>query len=284
MLADGTVVGRGRAGSGNIDDVGAVGVVQSARSAIAAAMAQSPASLDVVAQHWGVAGVVSDSDRELVLSAARDADRDLAALSVGHDAEVALAGAFEGREGIVLIAGTGAACFGRSARGAKALVSGWGPLVGDEGGAHWIAIQALGAVSRAADGRGPETRLTGALLDALRVDADRDILRRIHRAEASRSDIAALAPVVAGCARAGDPSAMAILQRAAAELAFAVSVAAERTGLTEPEVATVGGAVSAEPLDELFARALRARVPGARLVAPRADPAVGAARLALDRI
>src|SRR5439155_1968617 len=60
---------------------------------------------------------------------------------------------------IVLVVGTGTVAYGRDAAGRAARAGGWGPLFGDEGGGYWVGCEALRAVARAHDGRGPETAL-----------------------------------------------------------------------------------------------------------------------------
>src|SRR4051794_37647635 len=66
-----------------------------------------------------------------------------AAVAVADDAESALLGAFAGASGIVVIAGTGSAAYGRSADGRPCRVGGHGYLLGDEGGGYWIGSQAI---------------------------------------------------------------------------------------------------------------------------------------------
>ena len=73
------------------------------------------------------------------------------------DGEIALYGATGGRPGLVVIAGTGSICCGKNRHGKYFCAGGWGPIVGDEGGASWISRKALQAVAQAADGRGSKT-------------------------------------------------------------------------------------------------------------------------------
>ena len=71
--------------------------------------------------------------------------------------------------------------YGRNARGEAARAGGWGHMIGDEGSGYWIGREALAAVMRASDGRGPATRLTArdprALQRRRRVAAAADRLR-----------------------------------------------------------------------------------------------------------
>ena len=67
---------------------------------------------------------------------------------LANDKVSALACVTEGGPGVVVIAGTGTIAYGENGKGESADASGWGYLIGDEGGAFWIAKQALAAACR----------------------------------------------------------------------------------------------------------------------------------------
>ncbi len=94
-------------------------------------------------------------DKEALLKTVLSSDR----ISLTHDALIALAGATAGEPGLITIAGTGSIAFGRNGRGQTARAGGWGYMFGDEGGAFWIASQALRAALRQEEGWGPDTSL-----------------------------------------------------------------------------------------------------------------------------
>ncbi len=83
------------------------------------------------------------------------------------DFEIALVGALGERRGVLLLAGTGSVAYGVNEMGETALVSGWGYLLDDAGSGYWIGKQALNAVVRAGDRRGPETALVARILEHL---------------------------------------------------------------------------------------------------------------------
>jgi glucosamine kinase len=115
---------------------------------------------------------------------------------VADDTEVALLGAFGGGPGIVVICGTGSNAFGRAADGRTARVGGHGFLLGDEGGAYWIANQALRAALHSHDGTGPKAPvLEQAVTSAYGCDFDA-IVRTVYRDVADRQVVAKLARVV----------------------------------------------------------------------------------------
>jgi N-acetylglucosamine kinase-like BadF-type ATPase len=121
-----------------------------------------------------------------------------ATVAVGDDTDAALAGAFRGGPGIVLIAGTGSGAAGRDAAGRTARVGGHGFLLGDEGGGYWIGREAVRAALRAADGTGPTTALTAVVEDVFGSLPDAE--RLVHASPTDRTLLAGLLPAVAAAA------------------------------------------------------------------------------------
>ena len=189
---------------------------------------------------------------------------------VGDDTDAALAGAFAGRPGIVVIAGTGSGAAGRDAAGRTVRVGGHGFLLGDEGGGYWIGREAVRAALRAADGTGPATALVAAVERAFGslAGAEQDV----HRHPTDRGLLARLVPDVAAL-DAADGEAARILAEAAAYLAELASAVRARLG--DLPVAGVGGIFACAPVREAFRAATGAADP----VEP---PELGALRL-LDR-
>src|ERR671924_1636303 len=149
----------------------------------------------------GVAGVGREPERQALWQAL--VSREIAEEVVVHaDAAVTLDDAFGDGAGILLIAGTGSVAFGRGPTGSFARCGGWGPVCGDEGGGAWIGRRALSVVTAAADGREPETALTGAVLTAAQVNEVQELVA--WAAAASPSQLATLAPVVLSVADGGD--------------------------------------------------------------------------------
>jgi N-acetylglucosamine kinase-like BadF-type ATPase len=111
----------------------------------------------------GIAGVDREDDANIVRAIMRRISPGSRVLVV-NDALVALVAGAGHRPGIVVMSGTGSIVYGRNAQGAAARAGGWGHVIGDEGSGYWIGRHAVMAVVRAADGRGPRTRLTDEVL------------------------------------------------------------------------------------------------------------------------
>jgi N-acetylglucosamine kinase-like BadF-type ATPase len=226
----------------------------------------------------GAAGAGRESERRELEGALRVealADR----IHVTTDIEVALHAAFGDGPGIVVVAGTGSVVMGRDPEGRMLRQGGYGWQMGDEGSGYAIGRAALGAASRARDGRSPETALTPILLEATR-SADFDSLVR-WAASAGPAEVAMLAPHVLHTAERGDLVAQGIADYAARELSTLVlGLAREFPTGERVGVALMGGMLAEE-------RSLRSAVlaklevePSLRPLATLVDAAQGALAMA----
>lgn len=184
--------------------------------------------------------------------------------------------------GAVVLAGTGCFQYALSPDGRSHRTDGWGSLLGDEGSAYSIAQQGLIAVARAADGRGPETALSRAVLDHFGAESLRQVTRRIHSERWERHQIARLAPLVTALA-AADPVAREVVHGAAVHLARGVLTCIGRVGLNESrfDLVLCGGAFrGGTALSEPLVCMVKQQAPGARPVRPAYEPVYGTLRLA----
>lgn len=195
-----------------------------------------------------------------------------------NDVEAAWAAGLDCADGIAIISGTGSIALG-VCRGESMRCGGWDYELGDEGSGGWLGKEALRAFTRQADGRDARGALYTLVRERLGIDDDFDVIGWAQRHYAERSSVSALAPIVTDAARAGDISALAILERAAQEEADMVDAIVRglfhRSGPQSASIPVtyVGGTFAAgDLLLEPLARALG---PGCRLVAPAHEPDLG---------
>lgn len=199
----------------------------------------------------------------------------------GNDMVCGWAGALAGRDGISVVAGTGSIAYGEfETRCARA--GGFGELFSDEGSAYWMAREALTLFSRMSDGRTPKAALYDLIRERFELRADLDVCAAIYGPPPLvRSEVAALAPLVAQAALGGDAAAHRLFERAAQELAAIVQ--AVRDQLDVPldvllPVSYSGGMFRLEGLlQPLLEAALGAGDRRYEFVAPRLPPSAGAA-------
>lgn len=284
--ADGRVLGRATAGLSNLHHAADDQVRQHLASAFDKAFASAaiqPAQCKAV--FAGMAGVTTASTAVRFEALIRACGFGEASIGVDHDIRIALAGGLAGKPGIALIVGTGSSCYGRDAAGNTCQTGGWGALVADEGSGYDLALHAIIAAVRMADGRMDDAPLRDAVFSWLGISDVSEILRRLYEDGITRTEIAAFAPDVVRIAETGDAAAVAVLKRGAEELAQMVEANHRRlpTGPT-PYVAITGGLGTANTLYRVMLEyAIRERVPGVHIAELYMSPTAGAVMLAMQQ-
>lgn len=287
-IVDGTgrVLGYGEAGASNIHMCGH----DRARAAIAEATANASSSAGLASPHFlaaflGVAGAGTERDREELRAIGRELElAPSEAIDADHDLRIALAGGLAGEPGIVLIAGTGSSCYGRTSDGRVWRAGGWGALLDDVGSGYWLGVQALTAVTRAVDGRGALTSLQPALVSALGIEDIEEILRMTGREGLAREQIAKLAPLVLEADADGDDVAHEIVRHGLDELARMAHAVAQNLGWLSESVRLVftGGLSENGAYRNDFELQLGRRADNICLTEARMPPVLGAALIALE--
>lgn len=206
-----------------------------------------------------------------------------AVVHVGDDVEIALRGAIPSGAGVVLVAGTGSIAMAADDAGTLHRAGGAGYVLGDEGSAAWIGLEAVRRLSRVYDGRDYEEETSRLVARHLAAPDRPALIRAIYGERVDVARIAALAPSIIAFAGKGNRVSRAIVERAAGELiALATSVArAANLHDAAVPVALSGGLLAGDNLLRgLVERGIAAALPRAQLV-QNADPLLGAVRCAL---
>ncbi|OMO68086.1 ATPase, BadF/BadG/BcrA/BcrD type [Corchorus olitorius] len=284
------VLARAVAGCSNHNSVGETAARETLEQVMADALSKSGSNRSAVrAVCLAVSGVNHPTDQKRILAWLREMFPSHVKLYVQNDAVAALASGTMGKlHGCVLIAGTGTIAYGFTEDGREARAAGAGPVLGDWGSGYGIAAQALTAVVRAHDGRGPHTMLKSAILQTLDLSSADELIGWTY-ADPSWARIAALVPVVVSCAEAGDEVANKILKEAVQELALSVKAVVQRLGLCGEDgknpfpLVMVGGVLEANQRWDIGREVMdfiSKEYPGALAIRPKVEPAVGAALLA----
>src|SRR5205809_705809 len=220
LLADqrGSIVSEGRGGDANLQSSGELAVEKVLHEVMETAIGDRAVTPSAIC--LGIAGVDRESDERTVRAIMRRIGYKSRTLVV-NDALIALVAGAGDAAGVVIIAGTGSIVYGRNANGEAARAGGWGHMIGDEGSGYWIGREALAAVMRAGDGRGPETQLSGEILQHFDVTDVSRLPRIVYDREQPRMAVAALGPLVQRVSEQGDAVATRILERAAEEIVLA---------------------------------------------------------------
>lgn len=206
-------------------------------------------------------------------------------LVIESDARIALEGAFNGKPGLIIIAGTGSIVFGKDERGRIYRAGGWGRLIGDEGSGYAIGQQAFRAVARSLDDKRVKTKLEILFEKKYGLDTQEKIIDSVYK---DNFDIASVMPVVIEAASKGDKTARRILDNAALELIELVEITLKKmnANIKNPPkrpLALIGGSLASE---HYYSRKVISFVRKKKLpvVVRQAEssPVVGAAVMAID--
>lgn len=283
---DGTPLGRGSSGSSNYRAVGVEKACQAIDQALRAAFEDAGLDFDpgeVQMACFGLAGVDRPGDETPLQEWARRLWPGMPIRYV-NDARLVLAAGTPNGWGVAVICGTGSIAYGRNVQGEMTRAGGWGYLLGDEGSGYDIGRAALRCVAKAADGRGPQTALTGLVLAHWSLEKPQDLIRYVYRPELPRKEIAALAPLVERAALQCDAVAEEIVQNAGEELAAAVKVVSARMGFSGPVPCALAGGVlvKGEQVTRAFLSAAARHGLQLEPVHKVSEPAAGAVILARE--
>lgn len=284
--AQGNELGSALTGASNPNSVGKADAMKNLVNAILQALAAAKINEPVNA-FCGISGVNDKKTaKEFEKQLQNDPRLNFEKLCVENDTRSLCAAAFGLDSGIVIIAGTGSKCYGRSTDGKEWETGGYDFHVSDEASAFDLARQGLRAAVRGADGRAPATLLTQTMFDALQISEVGEISQRLHQnclkhpcEPMTKDEIAALAVYVDKAALAGDVVAQKILEDSMQELVLMVKTVAEKTGMANQKplrVGITGGVITHEPCASLFKKSLEKVFPQIEVFEPQATPVVGA--------
>lgn len=231
----------------------------------------------------GLAGAGRPADRKRIAAVLEDANV-VEQFTIDTDAMAALAGAFAGGPGIILISGTGAICFGKAEDGSVVRCGGWGYLLGDEGSGFFLGQQAIIAALKDLDGRGQKTTLGKRIVEFFELDSISTIISPIYSGEIDRPRIASLAPIIFEERLNGDVVAQSIVETAGTELGKVVAAVTRNIGKANQavSVALIGSVFKQrETLIPLMQKEALKVASEVEFIDPRFEPAIGSAILGL---
>ena len=171
--------------------------------------------------HLGLAGVISDIERD-AMKAAMPFER----LSVSDDRVTTLTGALGDADGIVASVGTGSFVAGQMGAQQR-FFGGWGAMISDQASGAWLGYQLLIRSVLSAEGLIAQTALTQEMLG--QAGGSPAGLTAMAK-DAAPDDIAALAPMVVSAANDGDEVGVALMKGGAEYLMDCIRAAGWTAG------------------------------------------------------
>jgi N-acetylglucosamine kinase-like BadF-type ATPase len=164
-------------------------------------------------------------------------------ISVVSDAEAALEGAFNGKQGCILISGTGSIIYGKGSDGIISRCGGYGRILGDPGSGYSIGKKGLTAVIKQFDNAGKSTAITSLLNEKLPIKSLSDIITAIYK---ENFEIASIAPLVIKAAEINDPSAIEIIDEETDSLLELISCMIKKLKNNAIEIVFTGSLIATE--------------------------------------
>lgn len=197
---------------------------------------------------------------------------------VESDARIALEGAFSGKAGSILIAGTGSIMFGKDDKGEIHRVGGFGRYIGDEGSGYRIGQIGLNAVARYFDGRSKSTKIADLLEQEFSISSSEELIIEVYR---NNFNIAAAAPLVFDAAESGDKIAQRILEDEANELLLHIYAMKLKLNVQILKVSLIGSLLNtANYFSYLFSEMVIRKFNDVKIMEAEHSPEFGGALLA----
>ncbi len=191
-----------------------------------------------------------------------------------NDAQIAVAGALNGQDGVVMIAGTGSIAYARY-KGEWLRAGGWGYLIDDGGSGFDVGKEGLRAFARMAEGFIQKDALFDVIMDELLLHEPMDLIKHMYQnPNNSRTLVASMGQYVGIAASRGSTAAQSILAHAAKQHAMFIQSLLDQTDQQLP-VSYIGGVFKA---GEFVLGPLKSYL-NKDIASPQHDPCMGAVLL-----
>ena len=212
------------------------------------------------------------------------ADKLIIADIIGMDSDlyIALKAADDDEKSVVGICGTGSMAAAFNKDGEVVTKGGYGYILGDEGSAYAIALEAIQAAVTGAEKSTEETALSEKVLEFYNCSSLQELVDRFYNPTIDRKTIASFAKVVTDCARNGDNVARKILRHQAQKFAATVK-ALQRENEEREHIYLYGGVFQHDEIFTYhFKAAFRGHKKGLKIKLLKVPPVHGAAKAAYD--
>ncbi len=281
---DGDVLGFGRDGPGNHDNVGYEGFMDAVQKSTLEALASAGIGMDQLdGAGFGISGYDWPSEKPVFLNILNDLHMSCSLQIVNDTCLGLIAGTSEGW-GVSVVSGTGCNCWGwTKQRDRIGRVTGYGEMMGEGAGSTELISRAVRMVAYEWTHRGPATLITSAFIELTGASNVSDLIEGLSRGRFEIPSTAA--PLIFEIARRGDRIAGDILRWAGAELGELARCVISQIDLQNQdfEVVLVGSMFDG---GDLLIEPMKQRIwdlaPYAKLIRLDSPPVIGACLLGME--
>lgn len=220
---EGQILGVAANGPSNFRNIGTDNAATNIREAVLASLDRSGVERNEVEKITFALAGVKDSRKstEIIDAFIQKLELELP-YTLLNDGEAGYNCRFFREDGIIAAPGTGMIAYGKSGNGFER-ASGWGWLIGDEGGAFYIGRRSLQEAAKIADGRTMgESEFLSRLMEFFGVTEPRQLVNEVYTNPLNIRKIASTARIISELASSGDEKAMELLHEAATEAGMCV--------------------------------------------------------------
>lgn len=193
---------------------------------------------------------------------------------VMNDGDLALRALLKGEDGVLVIAGTGSIAFGVKDN-KQAKIGGWGNLLGDEGSAYKISIEAYKRLIQENDYGMEHSDLSKDIFECLNIKCADDLVGIIY--SSTKDEIAKVAHLVSKHAENGDSFAREVLVSEGIEIAKQAERVYNILGMEKCSIGLVGGVIRKSAVfRQAFENYLNEKINVVSFIDDKVSPAKGA--------
>ena len=233
----------------------------------------------------GIAGAGRSEDAETlkykVMEALESGFKITFPVIITTDAIITLEGAFNGKEGAVLISGTGSIIYAKDSKDIFYRAGGYGRVIGDEGSGYSIGRRGLAAAGKLFDSRGKDNLLAKMLKENFEVTTGEELIAKIYSHTFEPQDFA---PFVIKAAEAKDEIAMNIIEEESDELVLHIK-AIKNYFENKFNLCLSGGIIATDNyFSKMVKEKIKSRFPNVEIVKQAHPPETGAVLLLKKKI
>jgi N-acetylglucosamine kinase-like BadF-type ATPase len=205
-------------------------------------------------------------------------------ITVVNDSKIALASGSLSPNAIILIAGTGSNCIGKSDTGEEAKAGGLGYLLTDEGSGYFIGDKILRSAIQSFEGRGPKTVLEDLIKTRFQIKDILELKEKINVHNFQKTTISQLSHLLSQALEANDQVARDILKEANLELIKMVYAVGTKLNFQTKDFDLVltGSLFSIGLINfDYFTKKIKENFPKVNPILPTDPPVYGALKLLL---
>jgi N-acetylglucosamine kinase-like BadF-type ATPase len=202
---------------------------------------------------------------------------------VEGDQKIAFRAGSEEKEGIVVIAGTGAIAMGWKGK-KEAISGGWDWLIGDQGSGFWIGKKVLEEIGRALDGRRKDFKLRKFIFKKLKIKKEVDLYKNFY-CEDFVTKIASISKFIDEFSKKGDRFSKKILMEAAKEVSKMATSVIKKLNFEKEKftVVFVGGMFKSKIFKREIEKEIKKVAKKSKFILLKKKPVIGAVKLAKEK-